>query len=775
MSAGGGGASVSGSRGVQVGDHNVQTNVEVDAAQLPPAQMVADAAGASVHNLPSASGVFIGRDLTQLGGLLAGGAGGVAVGQAVVYGLGGIGKTELVLHYARAYADRYRLVWWVTADSPENVGLGLAELTRRLHPVATLTDAQAWAVGWLQANQGWLLILDNVEAVEDITDLLGQVTGRGHVVVTTRRDLGRASWARLRLSPLRLGVLDRAASVAILAELTGLTDAAAADHLAADLGDLPLALEQAAAYISQHHGLDFDGYRALLADRFTRVAGDSGHGSTAQRTIVSIWQVTMNAIRDRSMLADRVMRVLGWLAPDGLPEDVLLPLAEDSADLSDALALLASYSMISRNSGSVSVHRLVQAIARSEAPPDGLNDAIRLLDAALPDDPIRNIAGWPRWNALLPHIDTALNHLPGMHDNAAALHIGDRMATYRQFQGQVVTAITAFEQVLTDSLRLLGDHHPSTLTTRNNLAGAYHAAGRVGEAITAYEQLLIDRQQVLGGDHPSTLTTRNNLAVVYQAAGRVGEAITAFEHLLTDFRRVLGEDHPSTLTTRNNLASTYRSAGRVGEATIAFEQLLTHSRRVLGDDHPDTLTTRNNLALACQAAGRVSEAISGFEQLLTDSRRVLGDDHPDTLTTRNNLALAYQGAGRVDEAITAYEQLLTDRQRVLGDDHPSTLTTRNNLAHAYQDAGRVDEAITAYEQLLTDSRSVLGHDHPNTLDTCYSVALAYRVAGRVGEAVKALEQLLTDSRRVLGEEHAVTMTVGRSLAVARAAAAETES
>ncbi|MEU7673521.1 tetratricopeptide repeat protein [Micromonospora taraxaci] len=759
---------------MQFGDHNVQTNVEVDAAQLPPPQRVADNAGTSVHNLPSASGVFIGRDLTQLGGLLADGAGAVAVGQAAVYGLGGIGKTELVLQYARTYANRYRLMWWITADSTENVGLGLAELTRRLHPVATLADAQAWALGWLQANQGWLLILDNVEAVEDITDLLGQVTGRGHVVVTTRRDLGRARWARLRLSPLRLGVLDRAASVAMLIELTGLTDAASADHLAADLGDLPLALEQAAAYISQHHGLDLDGYRALLADHFTRVTGDGGHGSTAQRTVGSIWQVTMNAIRDRSTLADRVMRVLGWLAPDGLPDDVLLPLAEDPADLHDALALLASYCMISQNAGTVSVHRLVQAVTRSATPPDGLDDAIRLLDEALPEDPNRNVAGWPRWNALLPHIDTVLNHLPGTHCNAAALHIGDRMATYRQSQGQVATAVTTFEQVLTDSLRVFGGDHPSTLTTRNNLAGAYQAAGRVGEAIGAFEQLLSDRLRVLGGDHPSTLTTRNNLAVVYQAAGRVGEAIGAFEQLLSDFLRVCGDDDPSTLTTYNNLVATYRSAGRVDEAIIAFEKLLIHSGRVLGDDDPGTLTTRNNLALAYRDAGRVGEAIIAFEQLLSDFRRVCGDDHPDTLTTRNNLALAYQDAGRVGEAIAAFEQLLIDRQRVCGDNHPGTLTTRKNLAHAYQDAGRVGEAITAFEQLLTDSRSVLGHNHLDTLDTCYSMALAYRLAGRVGEAVTALEQLLTDLRRVLGEEHATTITVGHSLAVTRAAAAETE-
>ena len=144
------GVSVQGSRGVQVGEHNSQTNVDVDARTVPPAQRVAD--GGVVHNLPLASGVFVGRDLRVLAELLPGGVGGVVVGQAAVHGLGGIGKTELVLHYAREYAGRYRLVWWVTADTAENVGLGLAALTGRLHPVATLADAQVWAMGWLQSN-----------------------------------------------------------------------------------------------------------------------------------------------------------------------------------------------------------------------------------------------------------------------------------------------------------------------------------------------------------------------------------------------------------------------------------------------------------------------------------------------------------------------------------------------------------------------------------------------------------------------------------------------
>ncbi|GAA4263882.1 hypothetical protein [Dactylosporangium darangshiense] len=443
--------SIPGGHGVQVGDHNTQTNVGVNASTMPPAQRVT--VDGLVHNLPAASGVFVGRDLAALAGSLHGDGTGVVVGQAAVHGLGGIGKTELVLHYARAFADRYQLVWWVTADTVENVGLGLAALTRRLHPVATLADAQAWATGWLQSNHGWLLVLDNVENADDITPLLGLIAGQGHVVVTTRRDLGRARWTRLGLTPLRLDRLDRAASIELLTRLTGCGDTAAAGRLAADLGDLPLALEQAAAYISQHDGLGIDDYRTLLRTQFARVAADGGEGGAAQRTVASVWRVTMDAIRARSALATRIMTLLAWLAPEALPEDVLSPLVDDPADLGDALALLGSYSMINRHAGMISVHRLVQAVTRVSAHPTGPdNDAAeqtaQLLWAAIPDDSINNFAGWPRWNALLPHIDALLAHLPAEHENTAALHVGERAAKYRKFQGRLATAISQFEQVL---------------------------------------------------------------------------------------------------------------------------------------------------------------------------------------------------------------------------------------------------------------------------------------------------------------------------------------
>ena len=159
------------------------------------------------------------------------------------------------------------------------------------------------------------------------------------------------------------------------------------------------------------------------------------------------------------------------------------------------------------------------------------------------------------------------------------------------------------------------------------------------------ERTLADRERVLGETHPDTLTSRNNLASAYQAAGRLDEAIPLYERTLADRERVLGETHPDTLASRNNLASAYQAAGRLAEAIPLYERTLADCERVLGETHPDTLGSRNNLAGAYQAAGRLAEAIPLYERTLADCERVLGETHPDTLTSRNNLASAYQAPG----------------------------------------------------------------------------------------------------------------------------------
>jgi hypothetical protein len=203
-----------------------------------------------------------------------------------------------------------------------------------------LADAHAWAIGHLQSHPGWLLVLDNVEDLDHINDFLGLRSGQGHILVTTRRDVGHARWARLGLRSFHLGALERSDSIRLLAELAGdYFQPEHADGLADALGDLPLALEQAAAYVTQNPGLGLAGYLRLLDQYPAALYADAGVGSRQDRAVGDVWRITMNTIAGRSPLAARILSVLAYLAPDNLPEIVLAPLANEP-DRNRALTIL---------------------------------------------------------------------------------------------------------------------------------------------------------------------------------------------------------------------------------------------------------------------------------------------------------------------------------------------------------------------------------------------------------------------------------------------------
>jgi tetratricopeptide (TPR) repeat protein len=665
---------------VPSGDHSPvdARQVHLDTGAVPaPAEVEA---APDVQNLPAQpEAPFVGRDseLDALAGVPESGV----VAQAIV-GVDGVGKTELVLRHAWAHRDRYPLVWWVTADTSASIQAGLAELAYRLVPVlqteTTAGHAAEWAVGWLQCHPGVLLVLDNVEQPADIEQLLGRLAGT-HVLVTTRRDLG---WQPLGLATVPLGVLDPAAAAGLLLELTGAADEDAAAGLAADLECLPLALDQAAAYVTEHRAT-LAGYRRLLA-------ADAGHplsvpaeDTPADRAVARVLSLTRTTVDGRIPLAGRLLDIMAWLGPDLLPRDVLAPTGS-AAEVSGALAVLASYRMVSLREDAVSVHRLVQTLTRLDLPSEQAEDqlprvrwwqrarsgrtdsaqvqaaeaAVGLLRRAIPpgDDPRTDVDAWPRWRALLPHIDALAAVIPAAAQTATWSSLLDRAGTYQQGQGLYTPAIAKLQAAM-----------------------------------------ILDRQ-LHGPDHPTTMAARNNLGLAYADAGRTAEAVSVFEAVRDGCERLLGPDHPDTLTACANLASAYAHAGRTGEAATVIEALLAARERLLGPDHPDTLATRDHLAGAYADAGRIAEAVTVLEAVLATAERLLGPDHPRTLTTRNNLGLAYRGAGRTAEAVTVLEAVLATRERLLGPDHPRTLTTRHNLAVAYADAGRTADAAE-----LTDS------------------------------------------------------------------------
>jgi tetratricopeptide (TPR) repeat protein len=459
-------------------------------------------------------------------------------------------------------------------------------------------------VQWLAAHSGWLVILDNVTDPADVASLLARAPA-GRYLITSRRATG---WHATGVAPIRLDVLDPGEAQALLAAILAPGQPRQADgaaELCEQLGFLPLAIEQAGAYLAQAGATPRE-YLGLLARYPAAMYQAAPEGGDAARTIARIWQVTVDRLAD-DPLAGQVLRMLAWYAPDDIPRSLLDGLADPPAVL-HAVGRLAAYSMLTTGPGTLAMHRLVQAVTRTFDPGDPHRDrqaiedargqATRQLFGAVPDpeDP----AGWSAWRALLPHIDALASHaLPGT-DTQDTAKLLNQAGVFLLGQGQPGRAAGYLQRALADFARVLGADHPDTLTSQNNLAHAYWSAGNLGRAIPLHEQTLADRQRVLGADHPDTLTSQNNLARAYHDAGDLGRAIPLYEQTLADFVRVLGADHPHTLGSRNNLAAAYQAAGDLGRAIPLHEQSLADRQRVLGAGQPHTKIVRGNLAAARQ-------------------------------------------------------------------------------------------------------------------------------------------------------------------------------
>jgi CHAT domain-containing protein/exonuclease VII small subunit len=340
-------------------------------------------------------------------------------------------------------------------------------------------------------------------------------------------------------------------------------------------------------------------------------------------------------------------------------------------------------------------------------------------------------------------------------------------------QGLFKKALPLAKKAWKKRKEILGEKHPETLISLNNLALIYKKLGSLSHALPLYEKGYRFSKEVLGEKHPNTLLILNNLAMIYNELGRLSEALPLFEKGYRLSKEVLGEKHPNTLLSLNNLAMIYQKLGRLSEALPLFEKGYRLSKEVLGEKHPNTLLSLNNLAILYQNLGRLSEALPLYEKGYRLSKEVLGEKHPNTLLSLNNLAMIYQKLGRLSEALPLFEKGYSLYKEVLGEKHPNTLLSLNNLAMIYNELGRLSEALPLFEKGYRLYKEVLGEKHPNTLLSLNNLAIIYQDPsfvgtglGRSSQALPLLEKGYRLYKEELGEKHPDTLNSLSNLAYA---------
>jgi tetratricopeptide (TPR) repeat protein len=642
----------------------------------------------------------------------------------VLHGLGGVGKTYLALEYAHRHARRYRIRWWVAAEQPAAIPAQLAALSRQLGiPEQTnQSETVAALLAELSRRDGWLLIFDNAEDPHDLHPYWPSTDAGGRVLVTSRNP----NWQPLAVT-VAVDVWPRTEAIAFLQHRPGLNQHDA-DRLAGALGDLPLALEQAAAYLEQTTTPPGE-YLDLLTTRAQELFA-LGRPATSEQTVATVWSVSLQRVNAQAPAAQELLCLCAFLAPDDIPRallhehlDVLPePLAAAVGDplaFGQVLAALGRYSLIAVADDALRLHRLVQAVTRYALAQDQQRQwaaiAVHMVLAAFPDraeDPNT----WPAVIRLLAHALTITNHpAPAMIDPRATVQLLHRVTDYLWGRSEYIQARPLAERALEISEAGLGPEHRDTATSLHNLARILRAQGDFGGARTLNERALAIRSTHLGPDHPDTATSLHNLAIVLRDQGDFDGARVLHERGLAIREACLRSDHPDIAWSLNNLAAVVRAQGDLDGARTLHERALAIREASLGPEHPDTAWSLGNLAIILRSQGDLERARLLSERALAIREARLGSDHPDTAWSLNYLAIILRDQGDLDGARTLHERALGIRQARLRPDHPDIAWSLNNLAVVLQDQGNLGAARTLHERALAIREASLGPEHLTTV------------------------------------------------------------
>ena len=673
----------------------------------------------------------------------------------VLYGLGGMGKSQLAVEYAYAHRDELMVVWAARADDPSVLAADLAALgvaAGAADAAEPDIEVQLTATrGWLASHGGWLVIIDNVDdqAVLPTVHRLLPDGRLGQVIITSRISAWPGWYHRLEVT-----ALDAGPAAGLLLRSTADADEQAAQSLAADLGGLPLALQQAAGYCQQN-GKTLASYLALFRDT-RRQARLLAAGTGGDETVAATWAVSVSQVRHSNPAAAALLDLLAYLAPDAIPRNLLATTEEDAGgqhhgpdgtgpsggevparagddgvaahplasldDLDDlaldqALGMLHRYSLIQLTPEAIAVHRLVQAVIRASHSKETRNAcasaAAFLVWEALP---ALDHEAWPAYEALLPHALAVGSHAAAAGSSRAlAVDLLSLAGAYQCERGLYADARKTHQLALTITREAFAEDHQRVIDALNALVVTLATAGDPAEARPYAEQALRIAEREFGADHAQALQPANNLGEVLRQLGKPAEARPYLEQALRIAEREFGADHAQALGPANNLCEVLRQLGKPAEARPYAERALRIAEREFGADHAQALGPANNLGEVLRQLGKPAEARPYAERALRIAEREFGADHAQALQPANNLGSVLFQLGKPAGARPYLEQALRIAEREFGADHAQALPPGNNLGEALRQLGQPAEARPYFEQALRIAEREFGADHAQAL------------------------------------------------------------
>jgi tetratricopeptide (TPR) repeat protein len=701
-----------------------------------------------------------------------------------ISGLGGIGKTQTALEYAYRHQTEYNAVLWVRADSVASLTSSLVELARVLglperHEQDQEIIVQA-VLRWFRLHTDWLLIYDNIDDLSMAEPFLPKA-GSGHLLLTTRAHALGGLAERLDIQKMEPEIgawllLRRANIIAIKAVLNMATseDQSVARAISQELDGLPLALDQAGAYIKETPCLLSD-YVSLYRTRRGDILPKRGSfDQDYPASVATTWSLSFEKVSQANPASAELLDFCAFLAPDPIPETLITqgaqhlpPILQKAVvhppQFDRVISTLLAYSLLHRESSNdtVSVHRLVQAILKDQMDEPSRHQwaqrDVRAVNAAFPEVEFET---WPQCERLLPHALLCATWIEQEQMTfPEASRLLNQTGDYLKERARYAEAEPLYQRALSIREQQLGALHPNTAFSLNNLALLYDDQGKDEQAEPLVVRALAIYEQQLGPEHPHTASILIHLGYIYRHQGKYEQAEPLLKRALAIDTKAYGTEHPNTALSLNNLALLYQDQGKYSQAEPLYQRALSIREQQLGPEHPSTALSLNNLALLYHHQGKYEQAEPLYERALSIYEQQVGPLHPNTAGSLNNLANLYQDQGKYEQAEPLYQRALAISEQQLGPEHPNTANSLNNLAGLYRAQGKYEQAEPLLKRAFSIDEKTLGPEHPDLATDLNNLAALYFGQGKYAQAEPLFKRALAIYERILGPQHPTTQRI----------------
>jgi tetratricopeptide (TPR) repeat protein len=705
-----------------------------------------------------------------------------------LHGFGGVGKTQLAVEFAYRFQDRYDLVWWIPAEQPSLVLQSLADLGRQLGIPATqeFTQNASLVIDALSStNLRWLLVYDNANDPDDLAHLIPSVGG--HVILTSRNQTWSNVW-----DAVEVNVFERPESVALVRKRGTEISIEDANRLADKLGDLPLALDQAASWQSAT-GMAVTEYLDLF-DQHHQVLLAEGKPTGYPSTIAALVKLAFQRLQRDSPAVAQLLEMFAVFGAEPISTDLLRrgknggisaplgPALRDPIPLGRVVRELRKVGLAKVDADQrIQVHRLFQLVLSNELSAEqakqSKTNVHRLLGAANPGEPDDDKTHATH-GEIGPHVLPAdLIHAESEDARRVVLDqirylwiIGDNEGSRRLGDA----AVEAWSK-RTDQPDL-GPDGELTLLASRHLANALLSLGINDRARELAESALerLRRSPRFGEDHEHTLFTASTVSALQRVAGEFELALALDTDNVERYQRVYGSEDPETLRNQGNLAVNMRMLSNFSDAYDMDRQIVQALTETVSEQDRRLLFAQSNLARDLYGLGRYDEALSLQQRILPTYRRIMAKPkHPDILLATRTQAIALRKTGRYADALRVARENYRDCSARYKADHQHALAATMTYANSLRVVGDLAEARGLAGEALTRYRRAFGEKHPLALTAAVNAAVIFRNLGDIGEARKLDESAHALMAASLGAEHGYTLCAANGLANDLALAGET--